>query len=796
MKKIITVLAFILLFMLKSNNISFAQSSCIGTAGQVKWGYWQGFRSQPDSTELTTLEFYPTQPDGFQMMGSLQSPINYVDNFAALIRGFIKVPQTATYQFNITGDDKAIFYLSTNDQPTNKRKRAEVKTWTNVTEHNKEANQTSTAITLQANQYYYFEMLNLEGGGGDHMTTHWRKTTDTDTTWRIIDFNYIYDYACGLQCPPRGTACNDNNPQTTNDQQDGFCNCLGVVPTANACVGQRAVVDAYYYDNIVGSYIENDLINAPKFPLLPDRREKLKGAYGPLVTYTNENYGTLVQGYLTVPVSGTYEFNITGDNQTFFFLSKNDSIEYKQYHQAIVVSGVAETSHTSSSLQNIAPLFLEKGKYYYFEFRHKENTWRDHFNLYWKTPFHEKKEWKKVSNFYLFDYQCELSCIPQGTPCDDGNAFTNNDQINASCECVGTPCSGADCDDLGARYKMYETCSPTQNLTTREDASWVACNANATNPNPTRAAYNNWIKYDFAHQYKFQSTRVWNYNVTNETDRGFKNVVIDYSLDGTNWTSLGGVYTWNQASGTSDYSGFAGPNFNNLKAKHILITAQSNWNDPTCMGFSKITFDALHCDPEGTPCDDQDPLTTYDKFDNNCNCKGIDIRCANDTLSLERMSLTTNGLYEAKKQITTQSTVPATANISFTAGNSIVLLPGFEVKQEGVFLASIADCMQAAFVKNTTASTATLENSEASLFEVDSTANLRLKEIIFRLKNPSKVKLVVKDNNENVLVTLIDHYIENIGTHKKWLPVNKLPKGTYWVELTVEKNVMKEKLVL
>ena len=34
--------------------------------------------------------------------------------------------------------------------------------------------------------------------------------------------------------------------------------------------------EAYYYDNIVGSYVENDLINAPKFPLLPDRKEKLR----------------------------------------------------------------------------------------------------------------------------------------------------------------------------------------------------------------------------------------------------------------------------------------------------------------------------------------------------------------------------------------------------------------------------------------------------------------------------------------------------------------------------------------
>lgn len=762
---------------------------CVGPQGQVKWSYWIGFRTQPDSTELTSLEFFPSKPDGSQLLGSLQSPSNYTDNFAGFIRGFIKIPQTATYQFNLTGDDRAVFRLSTNDLPTNKQKRAEVKTWSDPDDHYKEPNQTSIPLTLQGNQFYYFELANYEGGGGDHITLYWRQPGATDTTWKIIDFNYIYEYACGQDCPPRGTACNDGNAQTTNDQEDGFCNCVGTYPSTNTCIGNRSVVDAYYYDNITGSYVENDLINAPKFPLMPDRRQKLNGAYGPLVLYSNDYYGTLVQGYLTVPVSGMYEFNITGDNQTFFFLSKNDSVEYKQYHQAIVISGVAETAHNVSALQNISPLYLEKGKYYYFEFQHKENTWRDHFFLYWKTPFHENKEWKKVSNFYLFDYKCEISCIPQGTLCDDGNPFTNNDQINANCECVGTPCSGPDCDDLGAKYQKYEVCATTPNLTTREDVAWTSCNSTTANPNPARAGYNNWIRYDFAHRYMFQTSRIWNYNVTGETDKGFKNVVIDYSADGITWQQLGGTYTWPQAPGTSDYSGFVGPNFNNIKAKYILVTALSNWNDPSCAGFGKITFDAVHCDPAGTACNDNDPLTMYDKFDANCNCKGVNIHCANDTLSLEKMSLA-DGTYQAKKQIAAESLVPSTQNITFTAGNAIVLLPGFEVKNQAVFTAKIEDCLQQAFTENDTQPVFTQVTEDGlSIEEADISS---LKRIIFRLSKPANVKLTIKDKSDNTVATLLDHYQENIGTVQKWLPTKRLSAGIYWVELQVDNDVLKQ----
>ena len=335
--------------------------SCVGTSGQVKWSYWAGFNNTtPDSSDLAALETFPSRPDGSQILSSLKAPVNYTEYFAAMTRGYIYVNQTATYRFNLTGDDRAIFYLSTNDAPTNKRKRAEVTSYTGITEYNKTTGQTSQVIELAGGQNYYFEIYTFDGCCSDHTTLYWRKTTNPDTTWRVIDFNNIKEYACGQTCPTRGTACNDGNPQTTNDQQDGFCNCVGIAQTTNTCVGERGLVEAYYFDNITGSYVEPDLINAPKFPLLPDRKEKLKGISGPnFASYAKDGYGSLVQGFLTVPLSGMYEFNLTGDDQTMFYLSKNDSIQYKQYHQCMVIFGVDETAHNTYSFQNTSPIFLE-----------------------------------------------------------------------------------------------------------------------------------------------------------------------------------------------------------------------------------------------------------------------------------------------------------------------------------------------------------------------------------------------------------------------------------------------------
>jgi hypothetical protein len=740
MKKLIFISIFFFIA-LQSNS----QNNCVGTAGQITWSYWLGFTSTPDSADLFALETFPSLPTGKRVLGTTQSPVNFDEYYASMMRGYIKVPTTGNYFFNITSDDKGTFYLSTNDLPQNKTRRAEVKTYTNPGQHDKETNQTSAMVTLVAGQYYYFEVHGFEGGGGDHVNLYWRR--DTETTWRIIDYTYLYDYACGQTCPARGTACNDGNATTTNDQEDGFCNCVGIMPTANACVGDKALVEAYYYDNVSGSYIEPDLINSPKFPLLPDRKERLQGAYGPLVPYTKDNYGSLVQGFITVPVTGIYEFLITGDDNTYFFMSKNDSIEYKQYHQALVIWGIDENNYTNSTFQRIAPLTLEKGKYYYYEFRHKESGWRDHFNLFWKTPFHEQKTWKRVTNFYLHDYKCEISCIPQGTLCNDGNPFTNNDQYNATCQCVGTPCTGPDCDDAAARYQKYEICAPTKSLTTTEESSWVSCSTTA-NPNPARAGMGHWIRYDFGNQYKLQATRVWNYNVAGQTDKGFKTVYVDYSLDGTNWTSLGSLYTWNQAPGTPDYGGFLGPNFNDLKARYVLISAADNWGGP-CSGFSKITFDGIQCDPADTPCDDEDPLTKYDKFDASCNCKGVDIQCASDTLKLDRMTLA-DGTFQAKKRVESLSLVPTTKNITFTAGNNIVLLPGFEVNNNAVFTAKIEDCIRAAFMENQPKPTAAI-TSQLGAYDATKTVsgfgaeaeNPQIKRVIFRLNQPAQVKLVL-----------------------------------------------------
>jgi len=115
-------------------------------------------------------------------------------------------------------------------------------------------------------------------------------------------------------------------------------------------------------------------------------------------------------------------------------------------------------------------------------------------------------------------------------------------------------------------------------------------------PNPARGD-GFWIHYDLGYLYTLTDTWVWNSNEACCTNRGFNDVVIDYSDDGSTWTELGN-FQWPQASGSSDYTGFAGPNFGSICARYILITANSNWGSPGGYGLAEIKFSI----GSGGPC--------------------------------------------------------------------------------------------------------------------------------------------------------------------------------------------------
>ena len=102
-----------------------------------------------------------------------------------------------------------------------------------------------------------------------------------------------------------------------------------------------------------------------------------------------------------------------------------------------------------------------------------------------------------------------------------------------------------------------------------------------------------WIEYEFDRVYKLHEMWVWNYNSLLEPSIGFglKDVTIEYSANGADWTQLGGVSEFVQAPGAAGYALNTTVDLTGVVAKYVKITANSKWGDILPQyGLSEVRF--------------------------------------------------------------------------------------------------------------------------------------------------------------------------------------------------------------
>jgi hypothetical protein len=88
-----------------------------------------------------------------------------------------------------------------------------------------------------------------------------------------------------------------------------------------------------------------------------------------------------------------------------------------------------------------------------------------------------------------------------------------------------------------------------------------------------------WIEYDLGRVYKLDEMWVWNSNESLEAwiGIGIKEAVIDYSVDGIEFETLGTTHQFNQAPGEPDYAHNTTVDFNGISARYVKLTAKSNF---------------------------------------------------------------------------------------------------------------------------------------------------------------------------------------------------------------------------
>ena len=768
-------------------NISLGQV-CPGEPGVLKWKIWTGL-DDADLPALQADEFYPTQPDITIPIYNVQTSYNYDDGYGSRIEGFIHVPTSGNVTFNLTSDERAWFYLSTSSDPLDTVLTAYNEYWTNQEEHTKYPSQTSTTVYLETGIDYYFVIDHVAGNWQDFLNLWWQSDFLPNDEWHIVSGQYLKGTSCDpVACLERGQPCNDGDASTTDDRLDGNCNCIGTPITSNTCVGSLKTIQAYEYHNIAGGSLSS-LYNAPAFPAAPDYSfspTTVKREYS-----GEENMGTQIQGYLIVPITGYYQFNLCGDDNTIFYLSSDDHPSNKEDNMVMVPGWTSTYEQDKYPEQTSETIYLEKGRYYYFELNHKQGSGGNHFQLFWKTP-QFTTEWKEVSDFYIYSYDCQLACIPESTPCDDGNHFTNNDQYNDNCECVGTPCSGPDCDDLIANYVPYEKCGLTDGLDNREENNWLSCQT-STNPNPLRSN-SHWLMVDLGERYNVLSSQVWNYNVAGATQNGMTNVAIDYSEDGVNWTELG-IYNWPQADGSDQYGGFQGPDFGSVYAQYILITSLNH--SAACQGLGKIAFDAVLCPVAGAPCDDHNAFTIDDVYDGNCNCTGVNLEqnnCTDENILVDT-DVDTPTKFAASKTIISSSIMLA-SSVGMVAGQYVELLPGFETTVGENYLASVTDCTSGMIVPQVIAvdSFKTVQKHRDFAVRVINEEQSDYIIIDYYLPGAGSVDITLEDVSSAYYIKEMNYL--NPGFYQKIIARKKLIGQELIIQLDWGGSILTEKVVL
>ena len=119
---------------------------------------------------------------------------------------------------------------------------------------------------------------------------------------------------------------------------------------------------------------------------------------------------------------------------------------------------------------------------------------------------------------------------------------------------------------------------------TGDDNMWLS---SMTGPQPT------WIEYEFDGVYKLYEMWVWNSNDSLEPaiGFGFKDVTIEYSVNGTDYTTLGTTHEFARAPGLDDYAHNTTVDLNGAAAKYVRLTANSNWGSILNQyGLSEVRF--------------------------------------------------------------------------------------------------------------------------------------------------------------------------------------------------------------
>ena len=276
--------------------------------------------------------------------------------------------------------------------------------------------------------------------------------------------------------------------------------------------------------------------------------------------------------------------------------------------------------------------------------------------------------------------------------------------------------------------------------TTNAYDGWISCEK-SNNPNPARGS-SHWIRYDFGQTYALHDVVFWNMNHPDHLVNGLKNVLIEYSTNGSTWHFVD-TFTVPKAPASGFYEGVQGPDLGGVNARYLLITAVDN-HGGGCYGLSEFRVYTQPVNPsefvlDFNPCESDGiykNLTggmnnggTYSGpgvIDNGDETFDFDVAAVGPgtyTINYSAGNLSTDvtvlpctdpgcpdceacdpadllnvpgnpiasNTYSAHK-VLSAGRVSSSGNVEFKGFIDVELNPGFEVSQSGLFLVDLRQC--------------------------------------------------------------------------------------------------------
>jgi hypothetical protein len=164
------------------------QAADVLVPGVLKREFFSG------ATRATIEDGTAGDPTSVGVLSQFDAPAGVADNYAQRVSGFFIPAQSGDYVFFVASDDDSDLFLSTDENPANKRLIAQETQWSNQRLWSNTGDGTTTAgdpttkrsdnqfgtLSLVANKKYYIEGVHHEGGGGDNFAATFKLTSEDD----------------------------------------------------------------------------------------------------------------------------------------------------------------------------------------------------------------------------------------------------------------------------------------------------------------------------------------------------------------------------------------------------------------------------------------------------------------------------------------------------------------------------------------------------------------------------------------------------------------------------------------